>query len=221
MRNFEKLRALLGPNMLLGGNGAPWACSGSVDYAGDIPNGDCTAADAGMWEDTSSDIYSPSGWDARIPQFDRWIKAGARQGRAKYGVMVEYGTAGTGNLGHPLTATDERLGLAMATIGGIHLWAVHDGDWDTTVVPGGQFGIPEMGDNAAYARGWLGQPTSDPTRVAFGKWKRSFSGGSVYANLTDATWRPMVSRSRRATRSSSKVRRDELAALSATPRASS
>jgi hypothetical protein len=77
----------------------------------------------------------------------------------------------------------------MATIGGIHLWAVHDGDWDTTVVPGGQFGIPEMGDNAAYARGWLGQPTSDPTRIAFGKWKRSFSGGSVYANLTDAAWR--------------------------------
>ena len=189
VRNFEKLRALLGPNMLLGGNGAPWACSGSVDYAGDIPNGDCTAADAGMWEDTSSDIYSPSGWDARIPQFDRWIKAGARQGRAKYGVMVEYGTAGTGNLGHPLTPTDERLGLAMATIGGIHLWAVHDGDWDSTVVPGGQFGIPEMGDNAAYARGWLGQPTSDPTRIAFGKWKRSFSGGSVYANLTDAAWR--------------------------------
>jgi hypothetical protein len=188
VRNFHKLRALLGPNILLGGNGAPWACSGEVNYAGDIPNGDCSTADAGMWESTSTDIYSADGWDARIPQFDNWIKAGASQGRAKYGVMVEYGTGGTGNLGRPLTATDERLGLAMATIGGIHLWAVHDADWGTTVVPGGQFSIPAMGDNATYPRGWLGQPTSDPIRVARGKWKRSFGGGRVYANLTDATW---------------------------------
>jgi hypothetical protein len=189
VRNSQQLRALLGPDMLLGGNGAPWACSGEVDYAGDIPDGECTAADVGMWEDTSSDIYSASGWDARIPQFDKWIKARLTTGRARYGVMVEYGTRGTGNLGHPLTTTDERLGLAMATIGGIHLWAVHDGNWSTTVVPGGQFSIPEMGDNPAYPRGWLGQPTSEPVRVSLGRWKRTFSGGSVYANVADTTWR--------------------------------
>jgi hypothetical protein len=45
-----------------------------------------------------------------------------------------------------------------------------------------------MRDNATYPRGWLGQPTSDPIRVARGKWKRSFGGDRVYANLTDATW---------------------------------
>jgi hypothetical protein len=188
VRNFEKLRLLLGPSMLLGGNGAPWACSGEVAYAGDIPNGDCTAADAGMWEDAGADIYSATGWDIRIEQFSKWIKAGARFGHAKYGIMVEFGTCGAGNLGHPLTATDERVGLAMATIGGIHLLAIHDCDWGTTVVPGGQFSIPAMGDNAAFRRGWLGQPRSDPMRIGLGKWKRSFSGGIVYANLTKQPW---------------------------------
>jgi hypothetical protein len=45
-----------------------------------------------------------------------------------------------------------------------------------------------MGESADYPRGWLGQPTSDPIRVDRGKWKRTFTGGTVYANLTDATW---------------------------------
>jgi hypothetical protein len=81
VRNFQKFRALLG-RMLLGGNGAAWACSGQVAYAGDIPNGDCTAADAGMWEDAGTGIYSADGWDTRIPQFDKWIRAGVTFGRA-------------------------------------------------------------------------------------------------------------------------------------------
>jgi hypothetical protein len=76
----------------------------------------------------------------------------------------------------------------MATIGGIDLWAVHDCDWESTVVPGGQFSIPEMGDSLEYPRGWLGRPTSDPIRVDLGKWKRAFTGGRVYANLTDVSW---------------------------------
>jgi hypothetical protein len=102
--------------------------------------------------------------------------------------MALFGSCGVGNLGHPLSPTDERLGLAMATIGGIDLWAVHGCDWESTVVPGGQFSIPEMGDSPGYPRGWLGQPTSGPARVDFGKWKRTFGGGTVYANLTGETW---------------------------------
>jgi len=188
VRNHRKLRALLGRNILLGGNGAGWACSGYTPYYGTIPNGGCTAADAAMWEQASSALYDPAGWDRYIRYFDGWIKAGVAEGRQKYGIMAEYGTCGVGNLGHPLTSTDERLGLAMATIGGIDLWAVHRCNWATTVVPGGRFSIPEMGDNATYPRGWLGQPTSDPVRVALGQWKRTFTGGAVYANLTSATW---------------------------------
>ena len=188
VRNHETLRALLGPNFLLGGNGAGWACSGYTRYYGTIPDGGCTVADAGMWEDAGRFVYDAAGWDRYIPYFDGWIKSGMAEGRQKYGIMAEYGTCGSGNLGHPLTPTDERLGLAMATIGGIDLWAVHDCDWGSTVVPGGQFSIPEMGDNAHYSRGWLGQATSDPIRVASGKWTRSFTGGHVYANLTNATW---------------------------------
>ena len=46
-----------------------------------------------------------------------------------------------------------------------------------------------MGDGPGHARGWLGQPTSRPTRVDLGKWKRSFTGGTVYANLTGETWK--------------------------------
>jgi hypothetical protein len=188
VRNHQKLRDLLGPNFLLGGNGAGWACSGYTRYYGTIRNGGCTAADAAMWEDAGRYIYDAAGWDRYIPYFTDWIESGASEGRQKYGIMAEYGTCGFGNLGHPLTPGDLRLGLAMATIGGIDLWAVHDCEWGTTVVPGGQFSIPEMGDSTTYPRGWLGQPTSDATRVDLGRWRRSFTGGRVYANVTEATW---------------------------------
>jgi hypothetical protein len=188
VRNHQKLRELLGPAFLLGGNGAGWACSGYTRYYGSIRDGGCTAADAAMWEDAGQYIYDAAGWDRYIPYFTGWIEAGTSGGRQKYGIMAEYGTCGFGNLGHPLTPSDLRLGLAMATIGGIDLWAVHDCDWGTTVVPGGQFSIPEMGDSTTYPRGWLGQPTSDASRVDLGKWRRSFTGGRVYANVTEATW---------------------------------
>jgi hypothetical protein len=188
VRNHRELRTLLGANFLLGGNGAGAACSGQMAYYGTIRDGACSAADATMWEQAGAYIYNAVAWDSYIRYFDGWIKAGAAEGRQKYGIMVEYGTCGGGNLGHPLTPTDERVGLAMATIGGIDLWAVHDCSWGSTVVPGGQFSIPEMGNNSTYPRGWLGQPTSDPIRVALGEWKRSFTGGTVYANITNATW---------------------------------
>jgi hypothetical protein len=187
VRNHRMLGALLGPDILLGGNGAGWACSGYATYEGTFRDGGCTAADAAMWEDAGGFVYDAAGWDRYIPYFDDWIKAGAA-GRQKYGIMAQFGTCGVGSLGHPLSPTDERLGLAMATIGGIDLWAVHDCEWESTVVPGGQFSIPEMGDSSDYPRGWLGQATSDPIRVDLGKWKRTFTGGTVYANLTDASW---------------------------------
>ena len=41
-----------------------------------------------------------------------------------------------------------------------------------------------MGDSAAYPRGWLGLPTGAPIKVASGEWKRTFTGGTVYANAT-------------------------------------
>jgi hypothetical protein len=196
VRNMQKVRSILGENALLGGNDAANACvHEAVVYHGSIPNGDCTSVDAAMWESTGYDLYAPQatsgaqfGWDTRIPEFDNWIKAGQAQGRAKYGIMVLYGTCGLANLGHPLTAQDLRVGLAMATIGGIDLWAVHDCNWGTAAVPGGQFSIPEMGDTTSYPRGWLGQPTSDPVRVALGHWKRAFTGGTVYANITGSSW---------------------------------
>ena len=189
VRNHRTLRALLGPDFLLGGNGAGWACSGYTPYSGTVRDGDCTAADAAMWEDAGRFVYDAAGWDRYIPYFDEWIKAGSAEGRQKYGIMAEFGTCGTGNLGHALTPTDERMGLALATIGGIDLWAVHDCDWESTVVPGGQFSIPEMGDSSGYPRGWLGQATSGPVRVDLGKWRRTFTGGTVYANVTNASWK--------------------------------
>jgi hypothetical protein len=189
VRNHMTLRALLGPDFLLGGNGAAWACSGSTPYAGSLPNAACEVADAAMWEDAGGFVDDAAGWDRYVPYFDNWIKAGRAEGRQKYGIMALFGTCGVGNLGHRLTPTDERLGLAMATIGGIDLWAVHDCDWESTVVPGGQFSIPAMGDSPGFPRGWLGRPISGPVRVDLGKWKRGFTGGTIYANLTGSTWK--------------------------------
>ena len=53
---------------------------------------------------------------------------------------------------------------------------------------GSNFAIPELGDSAAYPRGWLGLPSGAAVRVAAGKWKRSFSGGTVYANASASAW---------------------------------
>ncbi len=224
VRNHEALRGLLGPDLLLGGNGAGWACSGYTHYHGTIRNGACGSADAAMWEDAGGQIYDAAGWDRYMPYFTGWIKAGTIEGRQKYGIMAEYGSCGFGNLGHPLTPTDKRLGLAMATIGGIDLWAVQDCGWETTVVPGGQFSIPQMGDNAAYPRGWLGQPSSDPTRASLGRWKRSFTGGRVYANVDEhgvERRRVLRSRARCALREGLRLAAECLAPVTTKPRLTS
>ena len=189
VRNQTKLRGLLGPDVLLGANGLGSACGFGDIYEGSSSGAECTLGDATMWEGYGSAHYleNPDNFDDAIAQFERWMNV-RWQGRAKYGIMAEYGTCGTNNFGHPLTAQDKRMGLALATIGGISLWAVDECGWDTTVVPGGQFSIPEMGNNATYPRGWLGQPTSDPTKIASGQWKRTFTGGIVYANATGRDW---------------------------------
>lgn len=189
VRNQTTLRALLGPDVLLGANGLGSACGFGDTYEGSVSGAECTLGDATMWEGYGGAHYleNAANFDDAIAQFARWMNV-RPHGRAKYGIMAQYGTCGTNNLGHQLTAQDKRMGLALATIGGISLWAVQDCGWDTTVVPGGQFSIPEMGDNATYPRGWLGQPTSDPTRIASGQWKRTFTGGTVYANATGANW---------------------------------
>ena len=64
--------------------------------------------------------------------------------------------------------------------------------WGTTAIPGtptgSNFAIPEMGDSAAYPRGWLGLPTGAAVKLASGRWKRTFSGGTVYANASSSAW---------------------------------
>jgi hypothetical protein len=187
VRNQQTLRSIIGTDALLGGNGAGWTCSGYSPYSGDIPGGNCIA-DVANWENAGGQIKSASGWDKWVPILDGWIKAGQAAGRAKYGMITLFGTCGWMNMGHQLTSVDLRLGLAMATIGGVDLWAVAQCAWSTTVVPGGQYSIPEMGYNQTYPQGWLGQPTADPQRVTLGQWKRTFTGGTVYANTTGSSW---------------------------------
>jgi hypothetical protein len=189
IRNHAELRTLLGSNVLLGANGLGSACGFGDVYEGSVAGAECTVGDATAWEGYGSDfyLYNPANFDSAIGQFERWMNSRSG-GRAKYGFITEYGTCGTNNVGRPLTEQDKRMGLALATIGGIALWAVQDCNWGTTVVPGGQFSIPEMGNNARYPRGWLGQPTSHPIKVASGQWKRTFTGGIVYANATAAVW---------------------------------
>ena len=138
VRNFTKLHSILGPDMLLGANGVGSACGFGDVYAGSDPGADCSLGDATMWEGYGGTNYThdPSNFDGAIEQFSRWMSV-RPNGRARYGIVTQYGTCGTNNVGHPLTAQDERIALALATIGGVDLWAVHDCNWGTTVVPGG------------------------------------------------------------------------------------
>ena len=118
-----------------------------------------------------------------------------------------FGIGGLNALGHLLTPQDQRLELAYACIGGLYAWLVNGDDWGTTAIPGtpagSNFAIPEMGDSAAYPRGWLGLPTGAAVRVAAGEWKRTFTGGRVYANASSSAWsvrRPCRPRSGRSVR---------------------
>jgi hypothetical protein len=190
VRHQKQLRELLGPDVVLGANGLGSTCSFGSTYEGSVEGVECTLGDATMWEGYGGPLYLEEAerFDDAIEQFRRWMDARFER-RAKYGIIAQYGTCGTNNHGHPLTAKDKRMGLALATIGGVALWAVQDCNWSTTVVPGGQYSIPEMGENAMYPRGWLGQPTDPPSKAASGQWKRTFTGGIVYANATAATWK--------------------------------
>lgn len=186
VRNFQKLRTLLGEDVLLAGNGGVAPCSGWGSYYGTIAAGACLSIDGGMFENQSNDLMSPTGWDTWTPRFDTWIKAKSTNNRQRYGIVTIYG--GTGGLGHAPTSAEKRVALAWACIGGIHLWMTNTSSWDDVVTPGGQFSIPEMGFDATYPKGWLGQPLTDPVRVGSGLWRRTFSEGIVYANTTFSNW---------------------------------
>jgi hypothetical protein len=192
--NVSKLHSLL-PNVLLAANGAGSACGFGDVYIGSVPGKDCTGAgDTTLWEGYGGYhyVHDPATFDSAIAQFQRWLSTPADDGHPKRGMLNVFGLTHLNALGHVLTPQDQRLELAYACIGGLYVWIVNAGNWDTTAIPGtpagSNFAIPEMGDSAAYPRGWLGLPSGAAVRVAAGKWKRTFSGGTVYANASSSAW---------------------------------
>jgi hypothetical protein len=194
IENVSELHSLV-PDALLGANGAGLACGFGNVYVGSVPGKDCTGAgDTTLWEGYGGYhyIHDPATFDSAIAQFKRWMSTPADDGHPKRGMMNVFGITGQNALGHVLTPQDQRLELAYACIGGLYAWIVNGDGWGTTAIPGtpagNNFAIPEMGDSAAYPRGWLGLPTGTAVKVASGEWKRMFSGGTVYANATTRAW---------------------------------
>jgi hypothetical protein len=192
--NVSELHSLL-PDALLGANGAGLACGFGNVYVGSVPGKDCTGAgDTTLWEGYGGYhyVHDPASFDSAIAQFQRWLSTPADDGHPKRGLLNVFGISGQNALGHVLTPQDQRLELAYACIGGLYAWIVNGDGWGTTAIPGtpagSNFAIPEMGDSAAYPRGWLGLPTGAAVKVASGEWKRTFSGGTVYANATARAW---------------------------------
>jgi len=194
IENVSELHSLV-PDALLGANGAGLACGFGNVYVGSVPGKDCTGAgDTTLWEGYGGYhyIHDPATFDSAIAQFKRWMSTPADDGHPKRGMMNVFGITGQNALGHVLTPQDQRLELAYACIGGLYAWIVNGDGWGTTAIPGtpagNNFAIPEMGDSAAYPRGWLGLPTGTAVKVASGEWKRMFSEGTVYANATTRAW---------------------------------
>ena len=192
--NVTKLHSLV-PDALLGANGAGSACGFGDTHVGSVPGKDCTGAgDTTMWEGYGGYRYvrDPARFDSAIAQFQRWLSTPADDGHPKRGLLNVFGITGQNALGHLLTPQDQRLELAYACIGGLYAWIVNGDGWGTTAIPGtptgSNFAIPEMGDSAAYPRGWLGLPTGAAVKLASGRWKRTFSGGTVYANASSSAW---------------------------------
>jgi hypothetical protein len=195
IRNASVLNSLLPSGTLQGANGSGNACAFGNTYARTVAGADCSqAGDTSMFEGWAAYVntHNAARFDSMMAQLGRWLAGPAADGNPKRAILTVYGTSGTNNLGHILTAQDQRMALATAAISGSYLWAVNNSSWDTTAIPGtvsgANFAIPEMGDTAAYPRGWLGLPTGAAVRVASGEWKRAFSGGTVYANATARAW---------------------------------
>ena len=191
---MTKLHSLV-PDALLGANGAGSACGFGDTHVGSVPGKDCTGAgDTTMWEGYGGYryVHDPATFDSAIAQFQRWLSTPADDGHPKRGLLNVFGITGQNALGHVLTPQDQRLELAYACIGGLYAWIVNGDGWGTTAIPGtpagSNFAIPEMGDSAAYPRGWLGLPTGAAVKLASGRWKRTFSGGTVYANASSSAW---------------------------------
>jgi hypothetical protein len=194
VENVTKLHSLV-PVALLGANGAGLACGFGDVYVGSVPGKDCRGAgDTTLWEGYGGYhyVHDPAVFDSAIAQFRRWLSTPADDGHPKRGMLNVFGIAGQNALGHVLTAQDQRLELAYACIGGLYAWIINGEGWGTTAIPGtpagSNFAIPEMGDSGSYPRGWLGLPTSAAVKFASGEWKRTFSGGTVYANATASAW---------------------------------
>ncbi len=192
--NVAKLHSLV-PEALLGANGAGSACGFGNVYVGSVTGKDCTGVgDTTLWEGYGGYhyVHDPATFDSAITQFQRWLSTPADDGHPKRGLMNVFGITGENAVGHVLTPQDQRLELAYACIGGLYAWFVNGDGWGTTAIPGtpagNNFAIPEMGDSAAYPRGWLGLPTGAAVKVAAGKWKRTFTGGRVYANASSSAW---------------------------------
>jgi hypothetical protein len=192
--SVSKLYSLL-PQALLGANGAGLDCGFGNVYVGSVPGKDCTGAgDTALWEGRGGYryVHVPATFDLVIAQFQRWMNTPADDGHPKRGMLNVFGINGLNALGHVLTPQDQRLELAYACIGGLYVLIINGDGAGTTAIPGtpagSNFAIPEMGDSAAYPRGWLGLPTGSPVKVESGRWKRTFSGGTVYANATSGAW---------------------------------
>lgn len=186
VRNHKRLREALGPQLLLGGNGAHWTASGIHDrvYLGSIPDGDSLYTDIGMYEEGANKVHWPEAWDHFMGVMPRWLDKKALDGRQRYGIFVVYGD----RMGHTFGDRDQRLALAMSVLGGWHLWIMTTSSWSDTLIPGFAPAIPEMGFTSSHPHGWLGKPKTAALRAGLGLWKREFDGGIVYANSTPNPW---------------------------------
>jgi len=195
VENITKLHELI-PDALIGSNGGGISCAFGNTYVGSVAGKECSGAgDTALWEGYGGDLYTktPSRMDSAVAGFQSWLTTPADDGHPKRCVVNVYGTFnGSNKLGRVPTVQDQRRILAYATVSGCYLWVVNGDNWTKSAIPGtasgDNFAIPEMGDTAAYPRGWLGLPTDDPVKVASGEWKRSFSGGTVYVNATTSAW---------------------------------
>ena len=132
-------------------------------------------------------------FDSAIAQFQRWLSTPAGDGHPKCGLLNVFGIGGLNALGHLLTphGPAPRAGIRL------HRRPVRlarqrrrlGHDRDSRHAGREQLRHPgDGGDSAAYPRGWLGFPTGAAVRVAAGEWKRTFTGGRVYANASSSAW---------------------------------
>jgi hypothetical protein len=195
IENATKLSQLL-PGKLMGANGAGSACGFGDTYQGSVAGAECSSVgDTTMFENyiANNVLTDPARFDSDEAQIVRWLSTPANDGNPKRAIITGCGLGPCSSpLGHVYSAREQRESLALADLTGAYLWVVNGNGWNTSAIPGtasgANFAIPEMGDTAAFPRGWLGQPAGSAQKFASGQWKRVFSGGIVYANATMSAW---------------------------------